>query len=169
MGMKAGSSMIYIAVAALSAIVLSMLPAGCVRSLNDDSEYVMLPEAGWVYGDMVTFGLSHLDSVSEGELVVAISHDSSYRYSNLWLEISNVDGQGHLVRDTVEFQLADTSGNWRGTGISPEIELELSVRHLRHVSGHPINVRHIMRCDTLRGLSKIGLFFKSDEEDGTKE
>lgn len=157
----------YIAAMAVP-VILSVTP-GCVRSLNDTSAYVMLPEEGWPYGEMVTFNLTHIDSVSDGEVIVAISHDQSYRYSNLWLEISSVESDNRIVRDTVEFQVADSAGYWRGTGITPEIELELPVRHITHVSGHPINVRHIMRCDTLQGLSKVGLFFKSDLEDKQDE
>ncbi len=159
----------YIAALAVP-VILSAAP-GCVRSLNDDSVYVMLPEEGWPYGEMVTFNLTHIDSVSEGEIIVAVSHDQSYRYSNLWLEISSVESDNRIVRDTVEFQVADSAGHWRGTGLTPEIELEMGVRHVRHVSGHPINVRHIMRCDTLQGLSKVGLFFLEDKEkqDETKQ
>lgn len=166
--MKSGSRMRFIAVLASVAMMLSMLPSGCANLLNDDSAYSLLPESGWVYGDMVTFSLTHLDSVSSGELFVAVSHDSSYRYSNLWLEISSVEEDNSLVRDTVEFHMSDSCGNWSGTGLGPEIEVEIPVKHIRHVSGHPINIRHIMRCDTLRGISKVGLFFKSDTEDGTK-
>lgn len=157
-----------LAVMVLPAIMLTM-HSGCVRSLNDDSAYIMLPETGWIYGDMATFTLSHFDSVSEGNLTVAVSHDSSYLYSNLWLEISRIDGENRLIRDTLEVQFADSSGNWLGTGFGPEIEIEKPIGHIRHTSGHPINVRHIMRCDTLRGVSKIGLFFESDKDNDTRD
>ena len=165
MGVMCG--MRRIALTAVSVTVLTL--SGCVRSLNDDSAYVMLPESGWVYGDMITFNLTHIDSVSEGSLTIAVSHDSSYLYSNLWLEISSVEDDNHVVRDTVEFQMADSAGNWRGTGLTPEIELEMPVGCIRHVSGRPNNVRYLMRCDTLRGMSKIGLFFRRDlTEDETQ-
>ena len=60
MGVMCG--MRRIALTAVSVTVLTL--SGCVRSLNDDSAYVMLPESGWVYGDMITFNLTHIDSVS---------------------------------------------------------------------------------------------------------
>lgn len=166
---KAMRGMLTGAMATVCAMAILLSAGGCVRSLNDDSEYVMLPGGAWPYGDMLTFNLTHSDSVATGELIVAVSHDDSYRYSNLWLEISSVGRDNAVVRDTVEFLTADSTGHWLGSGITPEIELEQAVGRVSHVSGHPINVRHIMRCDTLRGVSKVGLFFKSDIDNRNDE
>jgi len=92
-----------------------------------------------------------------------VSHDSGFRYSELWLEIVTREPSGAVRRDTVEFRLADGFGRWLGNGLGAHLQMsDTVVRPVTLVSGRPVKVRHIMRADTLRDLQKVGLFFLPD-------
>ena len=86
-------------------------------------------------------------------------HDNDFPYSTLWLETTVEEGDRRLT-DTLEIHLADRFGSWRGRGIGASFQMTDTVgRSFVHRSGTKVMVRHIMRTDTLRGLSQVGIFF----------
>ena len=143
--------------------VLWLAMAACSSPGNDYSEYRRIPSEGWLYGDTLVFVPQLADSVASGRLVAAVSHDSGFRYSELWLEIVTREPSGAVRRETVEFRLADGFGRWLGNGLGAHLQMsDTVVRPVTLVSGRPVKVRHIMRADTLRDLQKVGLFFLPD-------
>ena len=136
-----------LAVAAVFAAVLLSI-AGC-----------NLPREGWKYGDSLAFTPVHPDSLCRGRIVVGVRHDNDFPYSTLWLETTVEEGDRRLT-DTLEIHLADRFGSWRGRGIGASFQMTDTVgRSFVHRSGTKVMVRHIMRTDTLRGLSQVGIFF----------
>ena len=147
-------------VAAIAAAAL----AACSPPGNDYSEYRNVPSEGWLYGDSLTFTPVFADSVATGRLVAAVSHDSRFSYSTLWLEVASTDPSGRLHRDTVSFILADGFGRWNGNGFGAHLQMADTIsRHVSLASGRPVKVTHIMRADTLRSLQRVGLFFLPDD------
>ncbi len=145
-----------IAAAIAPALMLPAL-AACVDSRNAYSEYHQLDSAGWRYDDAAIFTPEHADSLCEGPVVVALRHDSTYPYTDVWLEVSS-EATGRC--DTLDIPVVDEYGNWLGSGIGASFQLSDTVGKLLHPSGTPITVRHIMRTDTLRGINQVGLFFE---------
>lgn len=146
----------------LSSIVYSVAAAylaGCSQPDEGYSEYHQLPSAGWVYGDTVTFTPEHYNSLCEGRFVIAVRHDTSYPFTELWLELTSTDVDRRQRRDTLHYSLTDRHGNWVGHGIAASFQLADTAALVEHPTGIPVTVRHIMRADTLRGLNQIGLFF----------
>lgn len=142
-----------------------MLPVLCACSPpgNDYAEYVNLPSQGWKYGDTIFFTPVHYDSICRGRLVVGVRHRNDFPYTSLWLE-TTVEDDGHRVTDTMEIVLADSFGSWTGRGIGASFQKADTIAGtFRHVSGSRVAVRHIMRADTLRGITQAGIFFVPEE------
>lgn len=139
--------------------VLGAFLAACSGVGEGYSGYRQLPRQGWVYGDTVTFIPEHRNSLCRGRFVVAVRHDTSYPFSELWLELSSPGIDRIMRRDTLCFRLTDRHGNWTGHGIAASFQLTDTSRIFRHPTGVPVHVRHIMRADTIRGFNQLGLFF----------
>jgi gliding motility-associated lipoprotein GldH len=143
----------------LSAILAPALLSSCVEPTNDYAEYVNLPEEGWKYGDTLTFTPVHPDSICRGRLVVGIRHENSFPFTAVWLEATYTDN-GHRRTDTIGISLADRFGNWIGRGIGASFQATDTLQSsFTHCSGQKIKIRHIMRSDTLQGVSQVGIFF----------
>lgn len=146
----------------LPALVIALLSAvviACSGVTGDSSEFRQLPEEGWKYGDTLRFTDSSNDSLATNRRIkLAIRHDNEYPYSNLWLEASYVDAEGRQHRDTVEMQLADVYGHWLGMGIGSSYQQEATVNPSVNLPPKSdVNIRHIMRVDTLCGLQQVGV------------
>ncbi len=139
---------------------------GCDR-IREEAEKPLLPQGfssyqdidpkGWAYDDALTFTT---DSVA-GDLTVAIRHSVDYPYRNLWLEITRrgADSSARVIRDTIDMELADPFGLWRGNGIGASRQVEATVaRGISLDSASTVTVRHIMRLDTLQGIRQAGIF-----------
>ncbi len=146
----------------LLSVILVTLALGACAPGNECSTFVDLAAGGWAYGDSVVFTPAMADSVADGHLKIAVCHDNSYPWSNLWLEVSYPGPQG-TYRDTVEMTLADPFGHWQGKAIGSTYQMQATLpARLRLHADTRVEVRHIMRLDTLRGLTKVGVTFTPD-------
>jgi gliding motility-associated lipoprotein GldH len=156
---KAKIASLPMMVVGFSAVLLMALTASCSAPSNDYAEYQNLPEEGWKYGDTLRFRPVHPDSICRGQLVVGIRHDNSFPFRSLWLETTLEDGGKRRI-DTLEIPLADRFGSWTGRGIGASFQATDTLPgSFLHRSGTKIRIRHIMRDDTLVGVSQVGIFF----------
>lgn len=146
-------------------LFLVLCLGACAPKRNDYSEFKNLNSDGWAYNDTVTFNVTHADSIAEGDLYLSLRHTTDYLYSNLWLEVTFTDSNNLKYTDTLNIILADIYGNWtgKGAGISYQKQVLLK-RNLSHVAAQPVNVRHIMRTDTLCGIELLGIDFVGKEK-----
>lgn len=124
------------------------------------SDYRDVDPAGWPYGERFDYTVTGRDSLLDGILMVSLTHDNSYEYSNVWLEVTvpAADGGATMV-DTVNVTLCDSYGNWYGKGMPGHYQLTdtLIAAPLTLADSSRVSVRHIMRVDTLRGISQVGI------------
>lgn len=145
--------------------IAMMLLTTCVTACTGDgaghgySGYRDLPGDGWPYGDVCVYTVESRDSVVSGTMSVSLTHDNTYEYSNLWLEVSYTDAEGTAHKDTVNVPMCDPYGNWYGDGLPGRYQLRhtTSATPVSVADGSSIAVRHIMRVDTLEGISRLGL------------
>lgn len=141
----------------------------CTPRTGDTSGYENLPEDGWRYGDTLKYCPRMDDSIASGTLMVAVRHDNSYPYSDLYLEVSypaspTDTSDQRLRRDTIRMALADPYGRWTGQGFGASYQNSTNVGHritLRDSS--TVYLRHVMRTDTLRGIVQAGIIFTADD------
>lgn len=140
----------------LLCLVLLTGMAGCVNR-GAYSGFTSLPDNRWAYADTLTFRVERADSLTPGTLSVAVTNTTDYPYSNLWLEIT-YPHQEATYRDTVNLSLADEYGRWTGKGFGADFQSEAKVaRGVVLPNGSEIKVRHILRADTLEGISQVGV------------
>lgn len=141
-------------VIAVAAALITAATA-CTGIGNDYTGYTDLPADGWLYGDTLTFVPQHSDSIATADIILSLRHAPDYPYSNVWLEVTTAQPPR---RDTVNIALCDKYGRWYGNGIGVSYQVSDTVaRHITHVTGTPVYVRHIMRADTLAGISQLGI------------
>lgn len=150
--------------AALSVFLMPAMLSSCSVPANSYAEYAELPSEGWKYGDTVWFEPTHPDSLCRGRLAVGIRHENDFPYTSLWLETTIEEVAGQRT-DTLELILADSFGRWTGRGIGTSFQAidTIAVSFLHH-SESRIGVRHIMKADTLCGVSQVGIFFLPEQE-----
>jgi len=139
--------------------VIAVAAAGCSGDVvNSYSAYSTLPDYGWRYTDAQEFQVEHRDSICSGTLLVALRHRGDYPYMDVQVEVAYSD-RGINRRDTLTIALADRYGQWLGKGVGTSFQITDTVGRLTHVTGSPVKVRHLMRCDTLTGITQLGIFF----------
>lgn len=139
--------------------ILMLVAGGCARPDNEYAEYRNIGDEGWIYGDTLVFTPVHPDSLCRGILVAGIRHENSYPFTELWLEATYEDN-GRRVTDTLSIHLADRYGKWTGKGIGASFQATDTIyTPFLHRSGSPVKLRHIMRADSLRGITQAGIFF----------
>ncbi len=141
----------------ITALILTVcVTSGCVK--GEVSAYGDVALEGWSYGDTVTLTCDSTSISPYSNMYLSLTHNNNYPYRNIWLEISYID-QDSLIRvDSVNIELCDKYGRWYGKGFGPSYQIETQVPGaILPPPGSKINVRHIMRTDTLRGIEKIGM------------
>lgn len=147
------------------AVLMAAASASCVGpDSRTRSSYVEIDDAGWVYGRRIPLVPDTVDSVAVGTLSVALRHNNSFAYSNLWLEVCYMNN-GVTKCDTLNVALADRYGRWHGQGFGASYQLEVPVaRKIVLHKSDTVKVRHIMRVDTLRGVEQIGVAFARNKK-----
>jgi gliding motility-associated lipoprotein GldH len=70
----------------------------------------------WMNTNSPSFTVNIADTVARYDLYLNVRNDGVYPYSNLYLFINTTLPGGKIATDTVECQLADPDGKWRGSG-----------------------------------------------------
>ncbi len=148
----------------LTILSILLCLGACAPGHNDYSLFTNLSNEGWSYGDTISFIPDSAVLNAPGTLSVALRHDNSYRYSNLWLEITSTDNEVPR-RDTVNIVMADKYGRWKGSGLGTAYQIEQSIPgKIMLKAGVPVKIRHVMRVDTLHGIELIGINYRSDND-----
>ncbi len=112
------------------------------------SGFEEVPADGWAYGDTIVFAA---DSCVAPGMLIALRHNDSYPYRNIWLEMSD-----SLHRDTVNIELCDIYGRWHGKGIGSSYQISAPAP-FTPVPGKTVSIRPILRVATLLGIEQLEL------------
>ena len=149
-----------VAMAVLIAAAMLFMSACDRKPTLSHAQYHNLPPSGWQRMMPLTIEPEYDDSTRRYDLSLAVRHDNSYKFSNLSLVVDLIAADSTMDRRTVEMTLADEYGNWTGGGFGAMYQYEMTVAR----GVNPSDVRLVViwqamqGCDTLRGLTEIGLF-----------
>lgn len=145
-------------------LVFSIFVLGACSARHDSfSRFESIPDSGWPYGDTISFIPAGLDSASSENVSVAVRHSNDYPYRNLWLEVTYGNAP-EFRRDTVDIQLADAYGRWHGNGLGPSYQISVPVASRVNLNDSSrVFIRHIMRVDTIIGITSVGLTVESPD------
>jgi len=129
-------------------------------------EYESLP-GGWNKDSVISFDLPQIDSISDYNLFINVRNNNDYAFSNIFL-IANIQfPHGKVITDTLEYQMAQPSGEWLGTGFGDVKENKLWYKervNFNEPGQYKISIQHAMRksgsetgIENLEGITQVGL------------
>jgi gliding motility-associated lipoprotein GldH len=96
--------------------LLALFFSSCIGNLLFDDVQKINPD-GWNEKDIIKFQAPVNDISSSYNIYLHLRNSNDYEYSNLWLFISTISPGSNRMTDTVEFILADPTGQWLGKGL----------------------------------------------------
>ena len=156
-----------------SCLLLVIMLASCEHSLVY-SEYKATTNGSWSKDDIKEFEISEMDSIASHDVFILIRNDNTFPYSNLFLiaEYNTPDDQ--VVRDTLEFEMAQPDGTWLGKGFGSVFENKLWYREnivFSKPGVYKIELSHAMRqngkvdgIDNLIGITDVGIEVERREQ-----
>jgi gliding motility-associated lipoprotein GldH len=114
----------------------------------------------WMSTNSPAFTVNITDTVARYDLYLNVRNDGTYPFSNLYLFIHTTLPGGKKATDTVECQLADPDGKWRGSGMG-----NLKFNRFLFQKGmvfprkgaYCFGLEQAMRVNALRGIRDAGI------------
>ncbi|MDC6385529.1 gliding motility lipoprotein GldH [Flagellimonas taeanensis] len=141
-----------------------------LASCNDAlvfSEYIPIRDGKWEMDDAVHFQVSGLDSTQTYNMFINIRNDNTFPFSNLFLITELEHPDGNTMKDTLEYRMAEPTGEWLGKGMGGVKENKLWYREnvVFPMAGvYKVNILHAMRkngdvegLSVLEGITDVGL------------
>lgn len=142
----------------------------CLVSCNSNlvfSDYQSMSKGKWKMDKVLDFEFPQLDSVQTHNMFINIRNDNTFQFSNLFLITELEFPDGNTQKDTLEFKMAEPTGEWLGKGLGSIKENKLWYREniVFPDSGvYKLRVTHAMRKNgevdgvyILDGITDVGL------------
>lgn len=150
--------------------LLSLLTVALFWSCDDQmvySEYKPLKDGKWEMDNVVQFEFSGMDSITPYNMFINIRNDDKFPFSNLFLITELEAPNGNTLKDTLEYKMAEPTGEWLGKGLGSVKENKLWFQEnvVFPDSGvYKVNISHAMRKNgdvegihILDGITDVGL------------
>ena len=131
-------------------------------------EYKSVPNQ-WHKDSIISFNVIPPDSINNYNLFVNLRNTNEYKYSNLFLIVEMDYPNGKIIKDTLEYKMADPSGKFLGTGFTDVKENKLWYKGhekpfvFNETGEYKIKIQHAMRqngqvngIENLEGITDIG-------------
>lgn len=109
------------------AILLFISLSSCDPDMVYD-QYIHTENDMWKWQDAKKFQIDISDTISLNNIYIQVRHTIEYPLSNLYMFVHIKGPSGQLLKDTVNFVLADPDGKWKGRGAGNLKELRLLYR-----------------------------------------
>ncbi|NKI31139.1 gliding motility lipoprotein GldH [Croceivirga thetidis] len=130
-------------------------------------EYQNLANGSWAANDTLSFDMPKFDPADNYNLFLNVRNDEGYPFSNLFL-ITYLDSpSGQVLIDTLEYQMAEPTGEWLGVGMGSVKESKLWYKEsfqFKDSGNYKLRVRQAMRKNgeaeglaALNGITDFGL------------
>jgi gliding motility-associated lipoprotein GldH len=92
------------------------------------SKYQKFDNNEWHAKDKAVFDVEITDTESLNNINLMIRHADSYPYSNLFLFVTTKYPDGKTLTDTMEIVLANSKGEWQGSGAGDIFDFKIPVK-----------------------------------------
>jgi gliding motility-associated lipoprotein GldH len=143
--------------ALLSLLLLFFASCDSKRFFEENKSF---PNGVWMNTNPQAFTVNISDTLSRYDLFLNVRNEGIYPYSNLYLFIKTTIPDGRTATDTVECQLADPDGRWRGSGVGNlKFNRFLFQRGMvfPRKGNYRFELEQAMRVKELKGLTDIGI------------
>ncbi|MAU14779.1 MAG: gliding motility lipoprotein GldH [Muricauda sp.] len=148
-------------------MLIAVLSLSSCNEMLVYSDYQPIKEGKWRMDEGVDFQFSELDSTQTYNMFINIRNDDSFAFSNLFLITELEYPGGTTVKDTLEYRMADPSGQWLGKGLGSVKENKLWFKEnidFPNSGVYKVNISHAMRKNgdveglhVLEGITDVGL------------
>jgi len=121
----------------------------------------------WNKDSILSFTFNPIDTISKNNVYVNLRNNSDYKYSNLFLIVGIEFPDHYTVIDTLEYEMADATGKFLGSGRTELKENKLEYKTnvvFPHTGDYIFTVQHAMRkagdpegIPVLKGISDVGI------------
>lgn len=128
-------------------------------------EYKSVPNS-WHKDSIVSFKVNPPDSLNRYNLFVNLRNTNDYKYNNLFLIVEMVFPHGKTIKDTLEYKMADPTGELLGSGMTDIKENKLWYKEnviFNEAGDYKVNIQHAMRENgkvngviDLEGITDVG-------------
>jgi len=156
----------------LGFLLISLILVSCDSNRIFD-EYKSIPSS-WNKDDIISFKVTPPDSIKNYNLFVNLRNTNTYKYNNLFLIVEMVFPHGKIMKDTLEYRMAEPSGAFLGTGSTDVKENKLWYKGhdskfiFKELGVYTINIQHAMRengkvngVKELEGITDVGFRIES--------
>ncbi len=126
-----------------------------------------MENGSWSMDNPIKFEFSKLDSIQTHNMFINIRNDNTFQFNNLFLITELEYPNGNTLKDTLEYKMAEPSGEWLGKGLGSikENKLWFQEKIVFDDSGvYKVNITHAMRKNgdvdgiyVLDGITDVGL------------
>ncbi|WP_340076074.1 gliding motility lipoprotein GldH [Leptobacterium sp. I13] len=130
------------------------------------SEYQSI-EKGWNKNKKITFSFQAPDTIGNYDMFINLRNDENYKYNNLFLIVEMRFPNSEVISDTLEYEMAKSSGEWLGKGFTSLKESKLWYKEAVTfpISGeYEVHIEHAMRSNgsiegvsVLEGINDVGI------------
>jgi len=130
-------------------------------------QYETIPDFEWSQEHVLRFEVEITDTIQAYNMYVNVRNSNEYAYSNLWMFVKTTTPGKEISEQKIQFQLADESGDWYGSGFGDIFDLQRPLKE--HVifpkSGiYVFEIVQGMREAKLKGIVNIGIRVEKDNQ-----
>lgn len=145
-------------------VALGLLFVSCdSKSVYD--KYKSVPNE-WHKDSIVSFNITPPDSIKPYNLFINLRNTEAYKYSNLYLIVEMDFPHGKIIKDTLEYRMADPSGKLLGEGMTDIKENKLWYKEgvvFAESGDYTVKIQQAMRengqvdgVEALEGITDVG-------------
>ncbi len=108
-------------------VLFSVLVSSCNKNVIY-TEYRKFNENEWFVKEKAVFEVDIKDKTSLNNISLMVRHADGYPYSNIFLFLETTYPDGKMEKDTLEVILANTKGEWMGSGAGDIYDLKVPIK-----------------------------------------
>jgi len=129
-------------------------------------DYKTISHEGWDRDSVIVFNMSVKNIDCSYDMYINIRNMGNYSKKNIWMFVNIRYPDGRLVRDTVEFYLADQYDIWKGKGIGDLYDNQFLYKKnifFPVIGEYLVFLSHKMKEKKLKGILDVGIQLKSEK------
>lgn len=138
----------------------------CHNSVLKD-EFSPIPNQAWNYSVTPSFDVKVTDKDASYRLKVNLRITTDYRYSNLFVLVSQVHPDQRQQTKRIELTVADKDGRWLGKGVGSLYSYQITYDknyHFPDTGTYHFKIEQNMRDSPLKGVSDVGICIEPNKQ-----